>query len=50
MVRGGPDEITQLLSLLIPKPERDEKRLIRERAGDIRGTETEARAISSAKA
>lgn len=47
---SGPEEITQLLSLLIPRPERWEKWLIRERAGEIRLTREAARARSSAKA
>ncbi len=48
MERGGPEEITQLLSLLTPSPERSEKRLMRVRAGEIWRTVKEANAISSA--
>lgn len=48
MERGGPEEITQLLSLLTPSPESSEKRLMRVRAGEIRGTVREANAMSSA--
>jgi hypothetical protein len=47
---GGPEDMTQLLSLLTPRPEREEKRLRRERAGEMSETEREARATSSAKA
>src|SRR5689334_13634381 len=43
IVRGGP-EMTQLLSLLTPRP-RVEKRLIRLRAGEMSKTVREARAI-----
>ena len=47
---GSPEVMTQLLSLLMPRPERWEKRLIRRRAGEMVVTVKAARARSSAKA
>ena len=47
---SGPEEITQLLDLLIPRPEMREKEEIMERAGEMVETWRADMARSSAKA
>lgn len=48
--RLRPEEMTQLLTLLMPSPERKEKREKRERAGEMSEMVKADKAMSSAKA
>ena len=50
MELSGPEETTQLLDLLMPRPERREKVEIMERAGEMAETWRAERVRSSAKA